>query len=159
LSFTKREFVEQAMAEIGLAVSVFDLQAEDLERGCQRLDTMMAEWNGRGIRVGYPMNNPTDVDPDTDTGVPDYANEAIIANLAIRLAPAFGRKVMGETKSSAAQGLISLRARTATPPLMQYPSTLPVGAGNKPWRNTNNPFFEPDTNEIEVGPDGVLDLE
>ena len=158
MSFTKRQFVEQAMAEIGMATNIFDLQADDLLRGCQRLDTMMASWNGQGIRLGYPQSNPNDVDPDTDTGIPDWANEAVIANLAIVLAPAFGRTPMPETRVAATRGMNAMRTQTAIPPLMQFPQTLPVGSGNKPWRNTNNPFFQP-VDEIEVGPDGTLDLE
>ncbi len=158
MSFTKREFVEQAMAEIGIATNIYDLQPDDLIRGCQRLDAMMASWNGQGIRLGYPMENPKVVEPDTDTNIPDWANEAVIANLAMAIAPGFGREVMMGTRASAARGMSAMRTRTAIPPLMQSPSSLPVGAGAKYWRNTQNPFYSP-TEDLDVGPDGALDLE
>ena len=45
MGYSKRQFVEAAFAEVGLASYVFDLQPQDLEQALRRLDAMMAEWN------------------------------------------------------------------------------------------------------------------
>ena len=102
MGYTKRQFVTAAFEELGLADYAHDLQPQDLQMAVRRLDAMMAEWNGRGLRLGYPLvSDPENTLLDTETGVQDAANEAIITNLGIRIAPSFGRQVMQETMNTA----------------------------------------------------------
>jgi hypothetical protein len=59
VAWTKREFVVQAFSEIGLASYVYDLQPEQLQTALNRLDSMLATWNGlsspgRGERGHLP---------------------------------------------------------------------------------------------------------
>jgi hypothetical protein len=54
MGYTKRQFISAAFEEIGLASYVFDLQPEQLQSALRRLDAMMADWNAKGIRLGYP---------------------------------------------------------------------------------------------------------
>lgn len=148
------------MAEVGLASYFYDLTPDELQAACRRLDAMMADWNGRGIRLGYPLpGSPEATALDVETAVPDSANMAIICNLAVQIAPAYGKQVMPETKATARQGLTTLMARATQPREMQFPSTLPAGAGNKPWRTTMDPFLSPPVDPILAGDDGPLDFE
>lgn len=157
MGYSKRQFIEAAFAEIGLASYAFDLQPEQLEAARQRLDAMMADWNGKGIRLGYPIpSSPQDGSIDEQTNVPDSAYEAIICNLGIRLAPSYGKQVMNETKATAKQGYDTLMQRATAPLEQQFPNTMPSGAGNKPWRVYDNPFLRPPVNPVEAGPDGPL---
>lgn len=157
MGYSKRQFIEAALAEIGLASYAFDLQPEQLEAARQRLDAMMADWNGKGIRLGYPIPvSPQDGSIDEQTNVPDSAYEAIICNLGIRLAPSYGKQVMNETKATAKQGYDTLMQRATFPLEQQFPNTMPSGAGNKPWRVYDNPFLRPPVNPVEAGPDGPL---
>jgi hypothetical protein len=157
MSWTKLQLINSAFEEIGLAPYVFDLTAEQLQYGLRRLDAMMAEWNGRGIRIGYPMAaDPTASDIDDDSGVPDYAIQAIIQNLAILIAPSFGRPVQRETKVSAKTALNTLASKTSFPASRQYPSTMPVGAGNKP--GFDEQYFSGTDNSISTGTDGELEF-
>jgi hypothetical protein len=131
MGYTKRQFVTAALEEIGLASYVFDLQPEQLQSALRRLDALMADWNGKGIRLGYPLpSSPQDSDLDEESNVPDAANEAVILNLAIRLAPSYGKQVAIETKASAKQGYDVLLQRATVPPQQQLPGSLPSGAGN-----------------------------
>jgi hypothetical protein len=118
---------------------------------------MMAEWNAMGIRLGYAMpSSPQDSDLDTETNVPDSAWEAIITNLAIRIAPGYGKAVSPDTKVSA-KGAYNVLLQRATYPLeQQLPQTMPTGQGNKPWR-WDNPFVPRPADPIDAGPDGPLD--
>jgi hypothetical protein len=157
MGYSKRQFIEAAFAEIGLASYAFDLQPEQLEAARQRLDAMMADWNGKGIRLGYPIPvSPQDGSIDEQTNVPDSAYEAIICNLGIRLAPSYGKQVMNETKATAKQGYDTLMQRATAPLEQQFPNTMPSGAGNKPWRVYDNPFLRPPVSPVEAGPDGPL---
>jgi hypothetical protein len=155
VSWTKRQYVTAALEEVGLASYVFDLQPDQIESAVHRLDSMMAEWNARGIRIGYPLPpDPESTDIDADAGTPDSAHEAILTNLAIRLAPSYGKQVAAETKATARHALNTLMARAAFPPEMQLPSSLPSGAGNKGRTYTQEP-----EDPLAVGPDGELTLE
>ena len=65
MGYSKRQFVAAAFEEIGLASYVFDLQTEQLQSAMRRIDAMMADWNGKGIRLGYPLpGSPQDSDLD-----------------------------------------------------------------------------------------------
>lgn len=159
MGYTKRQFILAAFEEIGLASYTFDLQPEQLESARRRLDAMIADWNGNGIRLGYPIpSSPEQGSIDEETFVPDSAYEAIICSLGIRLAPSYGKQVMPMTMATAKQGYDTLLQRATFPLEQQMPSTMPAGAGNKPWRVYDNPFLRPPVNPVQVGPDGPLEL-
>lgn len=159
MSWTKRQIITQAFEEIGLAAYVFDLTPEQLQSALNRLDSMMASWNAKGIRLGYPIpSNPDDSDLDQQTGVPDAANEAIYLNLGIRLAPGFGKTVAIETKASAKSSYDTLLSRVAYPIEQQLPGTMPMGAGNKQWA-LNTTFMPSPTEPLLAGQDGPIEFD
>jgi hypothetical protein len=154
MSWTKRQFINAAFEEIGLASYVFDLQPGQLESAMRRLDSMMATWNAMGLRLGYPIpSDPTQADLDENTHVPDSANEAIFTNLGIRLAASFGKTVSPDVKIAASSALKALQARLVSPVEMQLPGSLPAGAGHKGGTLT------PPVDDIEIGPGGILEFE
>ena len=159
MGWTKRQFVEQAFDEIGYASYAYDLTEEQIQVAKYRLDSMMATWNGRGITLGYPLqtNQVTD-DLDSATDVPDYAIEAIYTNLAIRVSGSVGKTVPSETRKVARQGFRILVLRSDKAKEMQYPETLPRGAGNKPYVYDRDYFPKPDENLEIFDGDGTLDI-
>lgn len=158
MGYSKRQFVEAAFAEIGLASYAFDLQPQDLEQALRRLDAMMAEWNAKGIRLAYPLpGSPENSDINAESEVPDSANEAIITNLGIRIAPGYGKAVMAQTMMIAKQSYNTLLARATLPPEQQLPRTMPAGAGIKPWGTYDNTFIRPPVAPVTTGQDGVLE--
>lgn len=157
MGYTKRQFVEGAFEEIGMANYVFDLQPEQLQSALRRLDAMMMEWNAQGIRLGYPIaSSPQDSDLSTETGTPDSAWEAVITNLAIRIAPGYGKDVRPETKVIAKNAFNTLLQRATFPLEKQLPETMPIGQGNKPWR-WDNPYAPPAADPVDAGPDGPIE--
>jgi len=155
MSYTKRQLVEAAMAEIGLASYAFDLMPEQRELALRRLDSMMAEWNTRGLRLGYPVpDNPADSDIDVDSNLPDAAWEAVITNLALRMAPSYGKQVNIETKVTARHALNTILSRASMPSEMKLPS-MPSGAGNKTF---DDPFLCGPSTYLITGPDATLDF-
>lgn len=156
MGWKKRDIVEQALEEIGLASYVFDLSPDQLDAGRRRLDAMMADWNARGIRLGYALPaslNGSDL--DDETGVPDSAIEAMVLNLACRLAPQYGRVVATETKANARSALNTLLSRAAMPTEQQFPETLPLGAGS---RNSLQEFVTPPTETLDAGRDSTIEF-
>lgn len=161
MSWTKREIVQNAFEECGLASYAFDLQPEQMQAGLRRLDNMMATWNSRGLRIGYPLtDSPAGSDLDQDTNVTDEAIEAIVSNLAIRLAPLLGKTVSPDTKATARSAYMALLSRRSTiPERLIDVNAVPAGAGTKYWRVNGDPFLQQEDRGLTVGPDAVLDLE
>ena len=158
MSYTKRQFIQAAYRKMGLAAYVYDITPDEMDAGLQDLDAMMATWNGKGIRLAYPLpGSPDYTGLDEDTSVPDSAWEAVISNLALRLAPAYGKQVAVEVKASARQGYEVLLARATAPREMQFPGTMPSGAGNKPW-NSDDPFFPAPEDAVLTGSEGPLEF-
>jgi hypothetical protein len=160
MSWTKREIVEEAYAELALAGYVFDIQPEELQRGLRRLDTMLATWEAKGIRIGYRgSSSQADSDLDQDSGLPDMAVETVYCNLAIRLGAGLGKQVRPETRFAAAQGYDTLLWRAAEPQSQQMPNTLPIGAGSRLASGTRRPFFPtPDESPVQTGDNGDLNF-
>jgi hypothetical protein len=159
MGYSKRQFVSAAFEEIGLASYAFDLQPQQSESALRRLDAMLASWNALGIRLGYPLpSSPEFSDIDAESEVPDSANEAIITNLAVKLAPSYGKQVMPETKATARETYNTLISQAVLPMEQQLPVTMPAGAGNKPWRVYDNPFLRPPVDPILAGQDGQIEF-
>lgn len=132
MSWTKRQFVQQAFDEIGLAPYIYETTPDQVTAAVQRLDSMMATWDMVGICLGYPFQDMSESpDVDADTRVPDAANEAISLNLAVRLAPGYGKTVSIETKIAARTAYNALLACVSEVVEQRLPGTLPLGAGNR----------------------------
>lgn len=158
MGYTKRQFLAGAFDEMGISNYVFDAEPDQLESAMRRLDSMMAEWNARGIRLGYPIpSSPDDSDLDEPSGVPDSANEAIITNLAIRLAPSIGKVPSPDTKIAAKSSYGVLLSRACMPGQMSL-GYLPAGAGSKPAVN-GDVFLPAQADTLDVGPDSTIEYE
>lgn len=156
MSWTKLQFINAAFDELGLASYEYDLQPDQINSALSKLDSMMATWNSR-LRLSYPLpSSPQLSSVDTDTTVPDSANEAIYLNLAIRIAPSHGKAVSMETKQMAYQAYQSLLSLATMPQEMQFNNSIPAGMGHK---TADSPYLSPATDPIIVGQDGELILQ
>lgn len=155
MTWTKQALIEEAHSELGLAFYNFDLDPEELQTGLRRMDAMWALWEEKGLRFSY--NHPGQL--NDESGLPDGAIEATICHLAIRIAPGKGKAVTPETKMRADDAYATLTRIAAFPQQQQMPSGVPLGAGNKPWRQWGRRFTSaPDTNPLQVAPSGDLDI-
>ena len=160
MSYTKRQFVESAYAELGLAKEVYALSPGELNFAVERLDGLMQMWNAKGIRLAWPTpSSPEDGSLDEETNVMDRANMAIYLALAVALAPSFGKQVSPDTKTQARTAYNGLLAYFSQPVEMKYPDTMPIGAGYKRWRNQDTPFVRQTERNPEMGPDAFIDTE
>lgn len=150
---TKRQIIEDAYSAVGLASYAFDLTAEEIVAAQRALDAMMAQWNIRGLRVGYAMGGVA----DDESGLPDWTIEAVSTNLGIRLAGRIGKAVMPETKQAAREAYSTVLA-LCVKPIPALSREVPAGGGNRPWHRTGQPFIEQQSAPLMAGDDSELDL-
>ena len=149
MSWTKKQIIEQAFEEIGLASYIFDLTPDQLDSALRRLDLMVASWQTKNIQIGYPLStSPQNSDIDTPIETSLNNNEALVLNLAVRLAPAYGKSVSPDTKATAKLLYDQLLIEAAAPYEQQFPRTMPLGAG---YKRTDQVFVNvPDLNPLVV---------
>lgn len=161
---TKAELVASALREIGLADYEFDISTEETTSGVSRLNQMMAMWSDKGIRLSY---NYAGASAD-ESGLPGIAEEAVFTNLALRLAPSYGKQVDPGVRALAKFALNALMSESTYPRERQL-SGLPVGAGYKnidyrrftfpeteyPWRDAGFDDYSGEASAIQVGDVGA----
>jgi hypothetical protein len=155
MSWTKKQIIEQAFEEIGLASYIFDLTADQLQSALRRLDLLVGSWLAKNIRISYPLpTSPQDSNIDQEIDVPIQFNEALVLNLAVRLAPSYGKALTPETKANAKLMYDQLLVEAAAPIEQQYVKTLPLGAG---YKRTERVFVDfPNLNPLQVGGNGQM---
>lgn len=158
--WTKRLLIEKAFGELALAGYAFDITPDEQQDMATRMDAMVANWLPDNIRLPYSFAaDPGNVDIDADSGVPMVDARTVICGAAIDYAAGLGKQVHPSTRKAFADGYARLLRVAAFPPEQQLPSTMPRGAGNKPWRWSDNPFMPPpDTGPLQVAEDGGLNL-
>ncbi len=136
----KRYLIDMAFSEIGLSGYVFDQDAEERQEALHKLDGYMAMLKNQGVNIGYnfPASNSVS-DLDDESGLPNYAEMAIWQQVALRLCPAYGKTASQILVSSAHQAKAHLMSFIATIPATRYPTTLPIGRGNR--RSVRNRQF------------------
>jgi hypothetical protein len=162
VSWTKQELIEEAFSELALQGYVFNVGPEELQGALRRLDMMMAMWNGKGIRLGYPIPSTANGSTlDQDSSIPDWSIEAAYLNLAVRIASGYGKQISQATAATAKTAMDVVMQRMAMPPQQQMPSTMPVGAGNRRWGITGdkNPFFPIPVAPLLAGQDGEIEFD
>ena len=134
MAWTKRQIIEHAYAEIALSGHIFDLSPDEMEWARVRLDAMMANLAATGLHLGYAVAlTPSDGDLDDDSNIALIHAEAVVLQLAKRLAGGKGKTLMPSTLANAAESWGSLMAWHAKQQLREQgtPYGIPAGAGDK----------------------------
>ena len=153
MGYSRKDFIDGALEEVGFASYTFDIQPEQYEGAMRRLDALMGEWNSRGIRLGYPIpSSPGSGKLNDQTDVPDHAWQAVVTNLALRIAVMFGKQPMLSTIAAASDGVTNL-LREASQVSPRASNMQVSGSGNRYMS------FIPQTHESALtGSDGILEV-
>lgn len=154
MAWSKRDLVHEAFRECGLASYDYDLDSDEMQTGLSRLNGMMGNWEGRGVRCSFNFAG----DLGADSGIPDLAAEAVYLNLARRIAPGFGKTLTPETIEAAKTALDTLFIGAAQPQQVQQPASLPRGIGAKSYRQSRPFNCAPSTEPLQVNSSGGLDF-
>ena len=123
--------IESALQRISAHSVATPAQPESIMLGMERLNSMIQDWESRGIILGcVPLSAPGD-----ELSEPYDAKNGIIDNLAIEVSPDFdsGKPIVSNQLSINARrgyAFIERQNRVLTIPDKVPSSTLPRGAGN-----------------------------
>lgn len=159
--WTKRELIDAAFAELALAGYAFDITPEEQQNALRRLDTMLATWDGTGVRLGYALPaSPDDSDLDQPSGLPDTAVEAVYMHLAIRLASGIGKVLTSDQRRIAREAFAPLMRAAAQPQRQQLPAGMPLGAGVRRYPSVAAGTFSPppDRKPMQITQGGDLQI-
>jgi len=121
-----------SLEEIGAHSVLSAANPEAIEKGRKKLNSMLQLWLSRGVRLGI---TPLDAAGD-ELSEPADSRNAIVANLALELAPSFdnGGNVVSQTLLSNARRTFNLVKdiyRVVEIPTKIISSTTPIGSGNR----------------------------
>lgn len=129
MSIIKGDLVTRALKMLGVADSITSPDPSEIADGLETLDSMVAEWENHGIRLGYHLAaDGVAANPGDESGIADKHVMGVSANLAVNMAPLIGREAQPTIKSRAKlfyEGLfnIELTQRQSDP-------MMPTGSGN-----------------------------
>jgi len=134
MSWTMRQIIVKAFGELGLASYVFNLTADELQDALSDLDTMMGTWTTRNIiftPTVYPQPATLGAGSlDDPTNAPDDALAPMFLNLALRLAPSFGKTPSPDTRADAKSTYTTMLGQFIAMPQVSLNKTI-KGAGAK----------------------------
>jgi len=126
----KRQIIELAFSEAGIAGYEFGRTPEEVTDALTRLNAMMAEWKGmRGLDLGYEQPHYGVGNADALSGIPHETLNVVASFLALRICPMMGAALSAEARGNLNRSLKLLESHYATIPTMPLQANTPRGAG------------------------------
>ena len=121
------DIIKSALQEILVQASEAPLEPDEIQDALTYMNRFMTQIAAQGTNLGYTkVTSPTD--PIT---IPDGALNGLVFELAIRLAPQFGKQVSPDLRQNAKDGRDAMRRIAVFVRSSKFPGTLPVGSGNE----------------------------
>lgn len=136
---TKGDLVNNALRKATIAsdATLTDVEPQSVADALLDLEMMMSEWKIEGelgIDVGYLFSDPDiPIAPEDPHGLPMYALNAVIINLAVRIMPDYAIEASPSIITKARFGketLVKSLFKLRTPKL-HYRNRTPIGSGNR----------------------------
>lgn len=124
---SKIELIDRAYSKLRISGITVNPTPGDVNIALDEMECMLAEWDLVNVCLGYQFED--EPDPNTESGLVRGYENAVQVNLAIRLAPEFG-KPSGELVSHASQSYSKISSAVAKVKEVPYPQRQPVGEAN-----------------------------
>lgn len=138
MATTAAQLIKQSLQEILVQASESPLEADEYRDCIFVLNSFMADLEANGVDLDYtPIDSLSD-----EITVPAGAIMGLVSNLAILVAPQFGKSVSLELVKKAKKGMATIYRLGQTVAITEYPDTLPRGSGNTAdglWEDTFYP--------------------
>lgn len=127
---TRATILSRAFARIAITDYVYATTPEERADARVLLDAMLAEWAEAGVDLGHTPSDGTDNDAVAMT-TPAWSDQAVWSNLAVRLAPEFGKTPAGPLLKDARRGYDLCSGKTQYIPTALLSRTSLRGAGDR----------------------------
>jgi len=124
---TALKIINRAFQKTGIKAAETPLKPSELTDGLDVLNDLIKSWGASGLLVGVaPVQDVGD-----DLNEPDEATWALKANIAVIIAGEYRIEITQSMAVDASQSKNLLITATANLNDTEYPSTLPIGSGNR----------------------------
>lgn len=123
-----------------------DIEDEEMAIGIDTYNDIITQFNIDGISLGATIVN----DKDDETDIPDWAQDMIKTQIAIRILDEFNRPLTVVMSERADRALRAVMRKVSEQRGSAFPNTLPIGTGNYRFR-TNTFFPDRDCGDITGG--------
>lgn len=122
---TFQNLIYGAIELLGVKDGREPVSLSEIQNAVPRLNDLVLDLESKGFRLGYNINTTTDI--TKETGLPDWSNAWIKAELAIRLSVSYSIAPNDVIIKMSESGLDDAYQRTVIVPTVNFPSTLPIG--------------------------------
>lgn len=158
MGMTKGELAQDALGMIGVNTRTSDANAEELQATIRTMDRFLRSQSARSIQLGYDYSSQ---DPTTDSLLPAWAEQWVVASVAKLMCPFFGTNATPELMQAIAAGKLTIDQRTIQIPKVQAPRGMPLGTGYAPYGCTRAypaERLEGDDGQFLEGDDGAFTI-
>lgn len=150
LDIKKIDIINDAYTQMRISGLTVAPEAEENILALNRLESMMYEFEGRDICIGYFFESKPQV--NSSAGILPKFKYCLSVLLANRLLMDFGKTTQTDAYlMKLAKGQYSfLLSQVEQTNAMPYPSRQPLGSGNKKWRGDYYRRYFPETLQIET---------
>ena len=158
MTITKREIINKALDESGLNTFIHTANTSEQHKAFDYLERIGKQWDK--YRFGYILGDPNDPDPDVESGIPDFAEDAFITELVIRLKKQYMPNEIDamdiKQASYSFKNAYKMLGKTREVKRM---STMPKGKGNRSTLMQSNYYRGRDKEAISIINDTDLELD
>ena len=132
MSITKARLADRIHKALGINSRFTEADPSQVVDTLNSVNDWMNSNGGLGIRLGW-VETPEDEDPNPneESGIPAWAVQGVVYSCAALVAPYFDKEPSQLILKYASDGMQTIMARTAYIQRVNYPSTMPLGTGNK----------------------------
>lgn len=138
--------VERAFSIAKIKKGNIDIEDEEMAIGIDTYNDLIVQLNIDGISLGATIVSKK----EDETDVPDWAQEMIKNQIAIRILDEFNRPLTAVLAERADRALRAVMRMVSQQRSSAFPNTLPVGTGNYRFR-TSRFFPDRDCGDIKSG--------
>lgn len=121
------DMVIGALRKLNIKPSDSSVTGQEMLDGIEVLNDMLIEWENSGILLGFsPIADPADT-----VRVPRGTESAIKSNLAAKIAPEYAKQISVALAADIDISTSNMLRLISKPIEVEFPDTLPLGAGNQ----------------------------
>jgi len=133
-TLTKGALVIRALGKLGIANYIFNTEAEEEISALRQMDSLASDWQSKLEDFGYSQPATRGAsNPEDASGINAADEDAFISNLAVQIAPDYGKTPSPFLLKRAAETRSTLFCRYAREVEIPLSEKMPVGAGNRFW--------------------------